>query len=139
MPDDTTLGRCANCIAPPGQRCPHWISAEDGILETNDMTHEQRVFVGCSCGAFTARMARYVIGTLDHYTTEISQGRAEAAANLAAITKQLEASRRSIIHALTEATRTASREAILEQFADALIEHRARQLETRDVRPTNGS
>lgn len=118
--------RCENCIAPPGQRCPHWISAEDGIVETNDQTGEQRVFVGCSCGAFQARMARYIIGTLDHYTAEISKGRAEAASNLAAMSKQLEASRRSIVHAITEATRTASREAILEQFADALIEHRAR-------------
>lgn len=120
------IGRCENCIAPPGQRCPHWISAEDGIFETNERTHEQRIFVGCSCGAFTARMARYIIGTLDHYTEEISKGRAEATANLVALTKQLEGSRKSIIHAIDQATRTASREAILEQFADALIEHRAR-------------
>lgn len=130
--DQIAAHRCANCVAPAGQRCPHWISADDGIIETNDRG-EQRVFVGCSCGAFQARMARFIIGTLDHYTTEISKGRAESTANLAALAKQLEASRKSIVHAISEATRTASREAILEQFADALIEHRAR------VRGPNGA
>lgn len=130
--DEISAHRCANCIAPAGQRCPHWISASDGILETNDRG-DQRVFEGCSCGPFQARMARFVIGTLDHYTAEMSKGRAEAAANFAALAKQLEASRRSIVHAIEQATRTASREAILEQFADVLIEHRAK------IRGPNGA
>lgn len=128
MPDDPILGRCANCIAPPGQRCPHWIAAEDGILETNETTHQQRVFVGCSCGAFVARMARYVIGTMDHYTAEMSAGRSETAAVIERLARQVELSRKSVLKALDDATRNASREAVLEQFADVLLEQRQRRL-----------
>lgn len=133
MSNDAVIGRCANCIAPPGARCPHWISAEDGILETNPDTREQRAFVGCSCGAFQARMARYVIGSLDRYTAEISAGRAEMEAAIQRVLKHAEYSRRSVVKAVEEATKAASREAILEQFADALLEHRAR------VRGPNGA
>lgn len=122
--DDPKLGRCANCIAPEGRRCPHWIGAEDGIMEMNEMTKQSRVFVGCSCGAFQARMARYIIGTLDHYTHEISAGRSELAETLGRLAKQVELSRKSVLKSLEDATRNASRTAVLEQFADAIIARR---------------
>ena len=126
MPHDPSIGRCVNCIAPIGARCPHWIGPEDGILETNPETREQRVFVGCSCGAFQARMARYIIGTMDRYTAEMSAGRADMEAAIQRVITHSEYSRKSVIRALQEATKQASRAEVLEKFADVLIEHRGR-------------
>lgn len=125
--------RCANCLAPAGADCPHWIGPEDGILETNDLTGEQRLFVGCSCGAFLARMTRYIIQTNSAVAAAAESSRNDLVATLDRLSRQIDMSRKSVLKALQDATRDSSRAEVLEHFADFVLEKQ------KQVRGPNGA